>query len=170
MKVITRNEPTDVQLRAPADPLAALASEAKAMDGPAAGVTDADVSDAQEAAKPPTLTNQQCILMAGQIVRDTLCALAKVESPRRTLDDATLGTVADAVAPVLDKHGIQLGTVGGDYMAEIRAAMVVVPVILATRAALRDELAARDLAKAEADKPTPAADVPPLDDKPGGTD
>lgn len=109
-------------------------------------------------AAPPTLTNTQCLMMAGQIVRDTLCAVAKVESPKLTLTDDTLQAVAAAVAPVLDKYGIDLGQMGGNYAVEIRAVMVTVPVILACRAGLRAELAAK-----REPQTAPAADAPMTD-------
>lgn len=122
----------------------------------------ADQAAAAPGAPPPApeLTNAQCLAMGLQIVRETLCAVAKVTSPKSTLDDATIGTVADAVAPVLDKYGIQLQGIAGGYMVELRAAMVTVPVLLAFRSGLLDELRARNAKPVHQAPPAaPAADV-----------
>lgn len=142
---------------APVDPLDDLAAQAQALD--AAGAPSTPDAAPAEAA-PPALTNAQCLMMAGQTVREALCAFAKVQSPKSTLDDGTLQTVADAIAPVLDKYGVNLASVAGDYMAELRAAIVTVPVILAARAGLIAEIAASKASKTEA----PAAPVAVVSD------
>lgn len=122
-------------------------------------------ADAPGAPPPvPELTNAQCLAMGLQIVRETLCAVAKVTSPKQTLDDATIGTVAEAIAPVLDKHGIQLQGIAGGYMLELKAAMVAVPVLLAFRSALVDELRARNARPVhQAAAAAPAADAVHVD-------
>lgn len=156
MKVIERTDE-------PRDPLEQLAGEAEALQ---AGIDQANQEAAGEggapaAAAPPVLTNAQCLAMGLQIVRETLCAVAKVSSPKRTLDDATITTVADAVAPVLEKYGINLQGMAGGYMLELRAAMVTVPVLLAFRAGLLDELRAmkaKPVDQASA-APAPAAEA-----------
>lgn len=144
---------------AAADPLDQLAGEAETLQS-SIDQANAD-APADQPAAPPSLTNAQCLGMGLQIVRETLCAVAKVTSPRRTLDDATIATVADAVAPVLDKHGIQLQGLAGGYMVELKAAMVTIPVLLAFRAALVDELRARHAKPVEPATAEPAAPAAP---------
>lgn len=58
--------------------------------------------------------------------------------------------VAQATAPVLEKYGVNMGGLFDRYKEEIQCAIVVVPVALATRAAIEKDLAAR---KTEDKKP-----------------
>ena len=104
--------------------------------------------------------------MAGAIIRDTLCTVAKVSSPKKTLSDAALAPVADAIGAVLDKYGVNLGAMAGDWIIEIRAAFVTVPLIIAARAALMSEIAAM---KAEAQVPVPETE-PVVDGAADGAD
>lgn len=140
-----------------ADPLDQLAGEAQALQD---GIDQAanDNHGPADATRPAELTNAQCLAMALQMIRETLCAIAKVTSPKHTLDDSTIQTVSDAVAPVLDKHGINLAAVAGDYMIELRAVVVTVPIILAARAALVEEIRAKHAKPVE---PETAAAPPP---------
>ena len=146
MKVITENGKTVT------DPLDVLAREAEGVD------TSGAPPEQPGQAQPAELSNAQCLAMCLQMIRETLCGIAKVTSPKHTLDDATIQTVADAVAPVLDKHGINLAAVAGDYMIELRAVVVTVPIILAARAALVDEMRSMK-AKPIEPEPAPAASV-----------
>ncbi len=132
----------------PMDPLDALANDAAGID------TTGLPPGPDEAVSPAELTNCQCLVMALQMIRETLCAIAKVTSPKHSFDDATIQTVADAVAPVLDKHGINLAAVAGDWMIELRAVVVTVPIILAARVALLEEMRAM---KAKPITPEPAS-------------
>lgn len=135
MVAVIRN--TDAQ---PADELAGLVREA---DQLGAEADQAAAAGEPGQADAPALTNAQCLTMGLQIVRETLCTVAKVNSPKRTMDDASCQAVGEAVAPVLDKYGINLGNMAGDFMAELRALAVTVPIVLAVRSALLDELAAK---------------------------
>lgn len=113
-------------------------------------------SAAPEAQAAPTgLSNADCLVMAGQIIRDTLCGIAQVQSPRITLADGTLKIIADACAPVLDKYGIKLNALMDQFGVEVRAAIVTVPIILAARRALLVELAAKAAPKPPADAAAP---------------
>lgn len=138
------------------DPLDQLANEAATLEAHAIPPGE----QPGEAAPQQPLTNAQCLGMGLQMIRETLCAVAKVTSPKTTLDDATIQTVADSVGPVLDKHGINLAGVAGDYMIELRAVIVTVPIILAARAALMDEIRAK---AAKPITPEPEAQPEPVD-------
>lgn len=138
MVAIIRN--TDAQQ---ADELAGLVREADQLGAEADQAAAAGEPGQADQAAAPALTNAQCLTMGLQIVRETLCTVAKVTSPKRTMDDQACQAVGEAVAPVLDKYGINLGNMAGDFMAELRALAVTVPIVLAVRSALLDELAAK---------------------------
>lgn len=143
MKLITENGQ-------PTDPLDNLADEAAGLDGPAPGAE-------QASGAPPELTNTQIVAMALEMIRDTLCAVAKVLSPKKTLDQAAIVAVADAIGPVLDKYGIKLQAVLGDYMLELRAAFVTVPIMLAAWTELREEIRAMKAKPVETAETAPTA-------------
>ena len=143
----------------PGDDFADLVGQAAQIDesNDQAGAPGASSSSPGEPAAP-ALTNAQCLLMAAQLVRETVCTMAKVESPRRSANDETLAPLAEAWAAVLDKHGINLGQHMGEYALELRAAGMTAAVFVQVRAELRAELeAAQAKAKAQAD-PAPTAD------------
>ena len=119
------------------DPLDALAAEAAGLDAPPAGE-----AGPAGPAPPPELSNAQIVAMALEMIRDTLCAFAKVMSPKKTLDEAAVKAVAEAIGPVLDKYGVKLSDVLGDFMLELRAAFVTVPIMLAAFTELREEMRA----------------------------
>lgn len=125
-----------------ADQLDTLAAQADALDLPAPGA--APGGEGGEVAAP-ALTNAQCLSLGYEMARDTLCSFAKVHSPKSTLSNDVIKPMAEAQAAVLDKYGISLQSLGGDYMLEIKAAIVTVPVLLAFRAALVVEM--QDLKK-----------------------
>ncbi len=132
MKVITKNE------TAPSSPLEALADQAQELiTPPADGDGDAVATDDTPA---PRMSNAQVLMMGVELVRDTLCSFAKVNSPKATMSNEVMQPVVDANAAVLDKYGIDLNSAAGDYMTEIKAALVTVPVLLAIRSGLQDEL------------------------------
>jgi hypothetical protein len=147
----------------PRDPLEHLAGEAEALQ---AGIDQANQETMGEgrapaAAAPPVLTNAQCIAMGLQMIRESVCGLAKVRSPKHTLDDATIEICAAAVAPVLDKYGIDLQKASGGYMVEIKAILTVGPILWAARAALIEEvraMKAKPVDQASA-APAPAAEA-----------
>lgn len=131
------------------DPLDALASQATIEQAGA---------DAASGGQPPggevvatELSNTQCLMMAFEIMRETLCSFAKVTSPKTTMANEVMQPVADSVGAVLEKYGISLSAVGGDYMMEIKAAISTVPVLLSIRAGIQAEIAAK---KREPDPPS----------------
>lgn len=135
MKVITKEGPPPA-----ASPLEALADQAQDLISPPAdGEGDAVTTDDAPA---PRMSNAQVLMMAVELVRDTLCSFAKVNSPKTTMSNEVMQPVVDANAAVLDKYGIDLNSAAGDYMTEIKAALVTVPVLLAIRSGLQDELRA----------------------------
>lgn len=135
MKVITKEN-----VPPPASPLEALADQAQELITP--DTANSDEAGSDEAAPAPRMTNAQVLMMAVELVRDTLCSFAKVNSPKVTMSNEVMQPVVDANAAVLDKYGIDLNSAAGDYMTEIKAALVTVPVLLAIRAGLQDELRA----------------------------
>ena len=140
-----------------ADPLDTLARQAQAQEN--ADNADALGADALpgEAEAVPSMTNAQCLLMAGEVIRETLCSFAKVETPKETLSSDKLQPAADAIGAVLDKHGLNLAGVAGDYMAEIKALLLTVPLVLACRAGLQGEIAAAKAKKKAIEPGAPAA-------------
>lgn len=90
---------------------------------------------------PAPLTNSQVLITAFELVRETLCTVAGVTSPRRTVSTEQLAPLADAWGAVCDKHGVDLSTMVGDYILEFKAIALTVPVILAARNALQAEIA-----------------------------
>ncbi|WP_341904034.1 hypothetical protein [Polaromonas sp. YR568] len=125
---------------APASPLAALADQAQGLLQPPAE-TGGDTPEGEVTA-PGKMSNAQVLMMAVELVRDTLCTFAKVTSPKTTMANEVMQPVVDANAAVLDKYGVDLSKATGDYMTEIKAAMVTVPVLLAIRSGLSEELKA----------------------------
>lgn len=122
------------------DPLDALANEAM-KDLAGADVANADqVGDGVAVVKD--LTNAQCLMMAFEIMRETLCSFAKVTSPKQTMANDVMLPVADSVGALLDKYGVSLSGVAGDFMTEIKAAIATVPVLLSIRAGLQAEMKA----------------------------
>lgn len=119
--------------------------------------------DADEAASPsgaqgaPRLTNAALLLAALELVRETVCTVAGVKSPRATLSSDKLEPLADAWGAVCDKHGIELQAVVGDWLVEIRAVALTVPLVLGARAALVAEIADKRSGAAGGDASAPAA-------------
>ena len=124
----------------PIDPMDALASQA-AIEEKAASADAGEQQPSSELA-PKDLSNAQCLMMAFEVMRETLCSFAKVTSPKETMRNDVMQPVADAVAAVLDKYGVSLSGLAGDFMTEIKAAIVTVPVLLSIRAGLKAEVKA----------------------------
>lgn len=138
MKTITKTE---------IDPLDALASQAASEQI----VTEqgADGQPLAADAPPVDMSNDKCLMMAFEVMRETLCSFAKVASPKQTMSNEAMQPVADAVGAVLDKYGVSLSGVAGDFMTEIKAAIVTVPVLLSIRAGLQAEIKAKQEKPAE---------------------
>lgn len=126
---------------------------------------DLAVSEAQEAAAPQ-LTNAQCVMMAIGLVRETMASMADLQSPRVHLADDKIKAPADAIAAVLDKYHINLQAIGGNYLVEINALAVTMPVVLGAYAAIKAEIRAKDAARSAAPPPAPRPPVPAPDTAP----
>lgn len=148
MQTITHNnfQGSVISTGMPADPLDQLASKAaqqEAADNLENSVNDPNAPAAPgEAQAAPGMTNAQCFSMLLEMVRDVLCSFAKVESPKTTLSADKIEPAAEALGAVADKYGLSLAGAAGNYMVEIKAALVVVPILLAFRAGLVQEIAA----------------------------
>ena len=103
---------------------------------------EAEPGEGDQAAAAPELTNAQVINMGLQMVRETLCGVANVTSPKRTLTDQTCEVIGEANGPLLDKWGISLSGMGGGYMVELKAAFVTLPILWAAWLALKEEMRA----------------------------
>lgn len=133
--------------------LEALAFEAEAMRSTAGQDGPAQASQEQE---PQGLTNAQILGGAIAAARSVFCAVTKLESPARVIDDATAQRLGAAWGPVLDKHGINLGDTMGAYALEFTAAIVTFEVVMQVRTAVAAELAAK-AAKQEPEQQKPEA-------------
>lgn len=123
-----------------------LAAQADAI-GNQADQDEAFSSAPGAAPPPPVMTNGQVLLFALEMVRETLCTVAGVQSPRVTVSSDKLAPMADAWGAVCDKHGFDLSAMVGDYILELKAVTLSVPIILAARTALQAEIAAKDSKK-----------------------
>lgn len=130
------------------DPLDALANQATTEQA-GADAASGGLSPGGEVVATD-LTNAQCLMMAFEIMRETLCSFAKVTSPKTTMANEIMLPVADSVGAVLDKYGVSLSGVAGDFMTELKAAIATVPVLLSIRAGIQAEIAAK---KREPDAP-----------------
>lgn len=90
-----------------------------------------------------SLTNAQILGGAIAAARSVFCAVTKLESPARVIDDATAQRLGAAWGPVLDKHGVNLGDTMGAYALEFTAAVVTFEVVMQVRAAVAAEIAAK---------------------------
>lgn len=132
-----------------------LAAQLEAEAAPPPPEDDAGAAPAPEAAPATNAEELQGALeMLRELARPMFPSVAAV------YDDETIGRVSDATAPVLDKYGITPSGLFGAWREEIRCALVVVPVLIATGRAVREDLDAR---RAAAAKPAadPAPEAPP---------
>lgn len=155
MKLI-RHEDNPATGAGPANPFEALAGEAAELDQADGGEGSGDQGGPGATPEP---SNAEIITVGLELVRDTLCAFAKVSSPKRTLDKATIETLAGVWAPVCDKHGWRLSSMAGDYLPELRAGMVTAGVVVAAWGELREEMRAMKAKPVEAESAPAAAPV-----------
>ena len=118
-----------------------------------------------EAPPPAPMTNTQVLIVAMELIRETLCTVAQVKSPRDTASSDKLQPLADAWGAVCDKRGIQLADMVGDYILEFKALALSVPLILAAHKALQLEIISAKKSSAAA----PASNVVPLNAANDGT-
>lgn len=127
------------------DPLDLLANEAANNDAAAGPPADGQAAGT-DAAPAVDMSNTQCLMMAFEVMRETLCSFAKLASPKQTMSNEIMQPVSEAIGAVLDKYGISLSGVAGDFMTEIKAAIVSVPVLLSIRAGVQAELRSKQAA------------------------
>jgi hypothetical protein len=102
-----------------------------------------------DAAQKLQASNAQILAGALAAGREVFCLVTELQSPRRTMSDEALSQWAQAVAPALEKHGIDLGAVIGDFGPEIAAVVSTVILANAVRLGAVEELAAKKPAKQE---------------------
>lgn len=137
------------------DPLDQLAAQAEAsLSNPplGQGVTDLDTAGPQD---PPALTNEQALGGALAAGREAFCAFTRLQSPRTTLDDKAVQTLAELWGPVLTKYGINVGALVEDYALELAAVIGSFGIAAAVRSGVMAEIADR---KAKEEKPTTDGD------------
>lgn len=120
--------------------LEALAAEAENLHADAGQ----DQPQGQGQDQPQALTNAQILGGAIAAARSVFCAVTKLESPARIIDDSAAQRLGAAWGPVLDKHGINLGDTMGAYALEFAAIVVTLEIGMQVRAAVAAELAARN--------------------------
>ena len=125
-----------------ADPLDGLANEAATAAAPALGDGVTDLDAAHVAEQPAKLSNEQALIGGLSAARDVFCAFTKLESPKTTLGDEPVQQLAKLWAPVLSKHGIELGSYLGDYALEIAAVIGTFAIAAAVRSGVNAELKA----------------------------
>lgn len=94
--------------------------------------------------EPEALTAAQIIAGAIAAGREVFCLVTKMESPRRTLDDANAKAIGALWGPVLDKHGIDLAKYIGDYGLEFTALMGTFAIAAGVRKGVLAEMDAMD--------------------------
>ena len=144
MKVITENGKTV------GDPLDQLANDAAGID------TTGLPPQPDQAQEQAPMTNTQVIAACFELIREGLCTVAKVKSPRATASNEVLQPLADAWGAVCDKHRWNLAEMVGDYILEFKAVTLTIPVIMAARVALAEEIKAMKAKPVEVE-PAPAA-------------
>lgn len=102
-----------------------------------------------EAAAPPS--NAQVIAGALALGREVFCAVSKLQSPKVHLNDEAVQQLGAVWGPVCEKHGWNLHEAMGDWGLEIAALVVTAQIGLALRAAVVEELAARNAKPVEAE-------------------
>lgn len=124
----------------------ALAAESAAANNPVPAAPGGEVATTDG----PKITNAQGCAMALQALREFLVNVLDVKSATATLADDKVAKAAEAIAPVLDKYGVNLGKLGGGV--EVSAIVVAGPILWAAFRATMAELAMKKperLGKAE---------------------
>lgn len=106
--------------------------------------TSQPTGDSQPPPEPEKTTNAQIIGAAIAAARTVFCAVSKLDSPKVHLNDEQAQRLGAVWGPVLDKHGYNLNKAMGDYALEIGAAVVTFEIVMNLRAAVREEIAAKD--------------------------
>lgn len=124
-----------------------LAGEAAELDAAAGEAEGGAQETALAMVENQKLTNGQILAGALTAGRDVFCTFTGFESPRTSLADANVIALADAWAPVLDKHGIDLAQYMGDYALEVAALLITAKIAIEVRSGVLAEMAQREKAK-----------------------
>lgn len=119
--------------------LDAIASRADALDGPP--VDDEQASLPAPPAEPVVSPNVQAVGFILSVFVLLSTKMLKVESLQRTLSEQNIATIADVVAPVADKYGINLADMFNG--PEGKALLIAGPLLWTAAVELKTELAAR---------------------------
>lgn len=133
--------------------LGALAAEADTLqDTTAPGAAPGEPPEPEA----PRLTNAQIVGGAIAAARTVFCAVTKLDSPNQHLNDEAAQRLGAVWGPVLDKHGLDLGAVMGDWGIEIAAIAVTAEIALTLRRAVLEEIAAKNAKPVQAEEVQPS--------------
>jgi pyruvate dehydrogenase E2 component (dihydrolipoamide acetyltransferase) len=133
--------------RADGDPAAAAAAPAEPAPPAAIAAPAEPVAPAPAAA--PTLDQELAGLAA--MIGATLGEF--FPSTKAIMTEEKCGELAAALSPVIQKYGLERHFMGFAWRVELKAAMVVVPVVIAMRAAIGQDLATAGRAPAPGGAP-----------------
>lgn len=142
MQVITNHSQGGVTSTGIPDPLDLLSRQAQAQENADKAETLDGAALPGEAPAETSMGNAACVAMVFEMMRGALVTMANCKSPLVTLSDEKIKPAAEALGAVADKYGIQLAGVAGDYMVELKAAVIVVPMVWAFRGGLVLEIEA----------------------------
>lgn len=145
-------EPVTAETAAPLSPdMAALQAEAMALEGEqAAPKAEAGKGDASVPATVDYLTDAKGIV---DIAGEALAAFYPSTAP--ILNTEKRGRIAAALAPVLEKYGLDMTAIFGRWSAEIGLAFAVAPIAIPIAQAIRADREAARAAKIAAAPPPP---------------
>lgn len=130
---------------APASPLAALADQVEREAGEALrDATDADVGGIPEQEPQPVIPNSVRVAGLIRAVRASVCMIAGLEAPKRTLTDDKVDKLGEIWGGVLDEYKINLSDHMGKFGPVIAAVMVSLPLVEDTWTETRKEIAEKD--------------------------
>lgn len=123
------------------DPLLARAiSVQSTLDGAAGTAAPGGASSSAPADAPPALPLEKELAAVAETVGAVLAQFFPSLKP--VLTPEKCAAIGDAVAPVLVKYGLEKYIAGLAWRTELKALMVVGPIVLAVKAAIAQDLAA----------------------------
>jgi hypothetical protein len=109
----------------------------------------------------PVITNGAALRRIFITIRETVCVIADLKSPRTTFTDDKAETLGVVWGEVCDEFGINLAGSAGKYGVVVLAAMTTIEVLGAPIAAAREEMAAKEPAKLPEPEAAAGAAPPP---------
>jgi hypothetical protein len=126
------------------DNLTALAMQAEAIDSELQATTPQAIIEGQAVTQTMDANQQNAEGVAFGLSL-ALTVLAPIfPSLEGVYPEAVRNQVAQSLAPVLTKYNVNLADIGGNWKEEIGAAIVCVPIALATYKAIRHDLDAKE--------------------------